>query len=398
MLCAGDDSGMKLLIYSHFFRPSIGGVETVVELLANGLANLRTAEGAAVYEVTVVTNTSAHDDVLPPCFRIIRCPTKAELRELIRRSDLVHVAGVAIPPLREALRLKRPVVVEHHGFQAICPTGQLLQEPEDIPCPGHFMKGNHGKCLRCRKAGSRFASMRLWMLTFFRRYLSKRVNANIVPTAWLGEQLELPRLRVIPHGLRREAAIVRIENNVPRIAFVGRLVTTKGVGLLLEAARILKIQNRRFEIRIIGTGPEREALEKRIKEWGLGGEVKLLGFVPEEEIAMRLADAAVVVVPSLGGEVFGMVVAESMLRGLPVIASDLGAFAEVLNNPAQTFRTGDVEALARQLIRVLDDSRLADRWGRQGRERAVETFTEERMIEGHDRVYREILESKTSKV
>jgi len=388
---------MKLLIYSHFFRPSVGGVETVVELLATGLASLQIAGGAPAYEVTVLTNTTANERVEPSRpYRVVRNPTKGQLREWIGSCDVVHVAGVAIPPLREALRQKKPVVVEHHGFQAICPSGQLLKEPEDVPCPGHFMKGNHVECVRCRKSGSRLVSLRRWLLTFYRRQLCGRVNANIVPTGWLGEQLRLPRVKVVPHGLSPRAPIVRISGrgNALRVVFVGRLVTTKGVGLVLQAVRRLQTGNYPVDVRIVGTGPERESLENRVKEWGLGSQVKFLGFVPEGEVGKVLMEATVVVVPSIGGEVFGMVVAENMLRGLPVLASDLGAFAEVLGGSDQTFRTGDVDDLTRQLLRVANDPALADHWARVGYQRAHETFTEQRMIEGHEKVYREVLISR----
>ena len=66
---------MKLLIYSHFFPPSIGGVETVVSALASGLSEQRTISGSADFAVTVVTQTPAGDyeDGLL-LFRIIRQP------------------------------------------------------------------------------------------------------------------------------------------------------------------------------------------------------------------------------------------------------------------------------------------------------------------------------------
>ena len=114
---------------------------------------------------------------------------------------------------------------------------------------------------------------------------------------------------------------------------------------------------------------------------------------PRPDVEFFYAAVDAYVSPSIE-DAFALPPAEAMACGLPVITSDLGAFAEVLNDPEQTFRTGDVEALAGQLVRVLDDPSLADRWARNGRKRALETLTERRMIEGHDLVYREVLESK----
>ena len=96
------------------------------------------------------------------------------------------------------------------------------------------------------------------------------------------------------------------------------------------------------------------------------------------------------VVPSLGGEVFGLVVAENMLRGLPVVASDLGAFAEVLGDAGLTFGTGDAAELAAAIESLLNNPGVAARLGQTGRKRALEFCNRERMIESHALVYRNL--------
>ena len=131
---------MKLLLYSHFFSPSVGGVETVVLALASGLTNRLSPSGSTRFETTLVTQTPADDarDSLLP-FRVVRQPSSSQLRRLIREAG-VHVAGAATLPVISALLAGKPVVGEHHGFPTICPTGQLFQFPRSIPCPGHFIR------------------------------------------------------------------------------------------------------------------------------------------------------------------------------------------------------------------------------------------------------------------
>jgi len=382
---------MKLLLYSHYFSPSVGGVETVVLVLATALAKSLSSSGSPRFEITLVTETPAGDvrDSLFP-FRVIRQPNSSQLRRLIRESDVVHVAGAALAPIIWSLLAVKPVVVEHHGFQTICPTGQLFQEPQGVPCPGHFMAGNHVACLRCcRAAYSPLASLRLWLLTFLRRHLCKLVSVNIAPTAWLAHLLRLPRIETVPHGLPPAPSLTRITGTgeVPSIVFVGRLVSTKGVRLLLEAARILKERNRSFAIQIVGSGPERPSLEALAQEWQLSSYIHFSGRLPDADVARLLEHARAVVVPSLGGEVFGMVVAENMLRGLPIIASDLGAFVEVLGNTGQIFRTGDSADLALQIERILDDPALSERYASAAHQRVINLFTQEGMVDGHARIY-----------
>jgi glycosyltransferase involved in cell wall biosynthesis len=252
------------------------------------------------------------------------------------------------------------------------------------------MAGNHGACLRCcRAAYSPLASFRLWLLTFVRRHLCKFVSVNIAPTAWLANLLRLSRIETVSHGLPPAPPLLRIarSHDVPSIVFVGRLVSTKGVRLLLEAARILKGRNRSFAIQIVGSGPERVSLEALAQDWQLSSHIRLPGRLPDADVTRLLENARAVVVPSLGGEVFGMVVAENMLRGLPIVASDLGAFAEVLGDAGQTFRTGDSADLAMQIERILDDPALSQRCASAAHQRVIDVFTEERMIDGHARIY-----------
>ncbi len=384
---------MKLLFYSHYFAPSIGGVETIVLSIARGLAEVRTPSGATEFDLTLVTETPAEDfdDRLLP-FRVLRQPNLSQLLRMIRSSDVIHVAGPALTPLLLGLLARKSVVIEHHGFQTICPTGQLLIEPSSAPCPGHFMAGRHRECLRCRSDNNWLASWKLWLLTFVRRSLCSRVAANIMPTKWLSGLIHLPYAVSIPHGIETMARDSESPHSFgpPRIIFQGRLVTTKGLPVLLEAASILRLENRAFELLVIGDGPERTAIEELARKRHLSSRVHFVGRIATADIDSAFAGASIVVVPSLGGEVFGLVLAENMSRGLPVVASNIGCFAEVLGDAGLTFRVGDAKDLARQIAHLLDDSALASAMGSRARRRIFESFPQSRMIEAHAQLYRRL--------
>ena len=381
---------MKLLIYSHFFAPSVGGVETIILSLARGLAGLRDSNGAPQFEITLVTQTPAgncEDSAFP--FRVTRKPGFRHLWRLIRESDAVHVAGPALAPLFLAALSRKPFLVEHHGFQTICPNGQLLIKPSGIPCPGHFRAGHHLECLRCNSAEGWRASQKLWLLTFVRRLLCARAAANIAPTQWLGTLLALPRGVTVYHGVEGKESSLRaaVDSCKPTIVFLGRLVTTKGVGVLFEAARSLHQQGRRFELVVIGDGPERAALEQFARASQLKEQVQFLGQIGGAQLESTLAKASTVVVPSLGGEVFGLVVAENMLRGLAVVVSDLGSLTEVLGDSGLRFRTGNAADLSSVLARLLDDPSLAATLGHRARQRALLLYSVDHMIESHALLY-----------
>jgi glycosyltransferase involved in cell wall biosynthesis len=377
---------VNLLVYSHDFAPSVGGVETIVLALARGLAELKER-----FDLTLVTQTTAQegwDDRSLP-FKVVRKPSLRRLWGLIRRADVVHLAGPALVPLLLGLVSRKPVVIDHHGFQAICPNGQFFIEERSASCPGYFMAGRHLSCLRCNSRHGWLKSLKLWGATFLRRFLCKRAAANLVPTKWLGGLLDLPRTEFLPHGLFSGGVPERISpsGGAPLVICQGRLVSTKGVRVLLEAAAILHREERDFRVEIIGSGPERASLEDDTRRLGLTGKVRFLGRLPDGELDTRLSQADIVVAPSLSGEVFGLAVAENMLRGIPLIISDLEPFVEVAGNCAVTFRAGDAGDLASCLRRLLEDPILRKSLGERGRARILQDYSLTAMIRGHARSY-----------
>jgi len=383
---------MKVLVYSRVFLPATGGVQTVVSELARGLAEVGLNEPRSqAIEVTVVTQTPERmkNDSDEP-FRIVRCPDFFRLVRLLRDADIVHLAGPALMPLGLALLLRKPVVLEHHGFQAACPNGLLFFEPAQGPCVGHFMAKRYTKCVECNKeSAGLMKSLRSLALTHVRRWLAGHAVFNVTPTDWLAKVLVLPRMRTVHHGVPVGLTTAADGASPETFGFLGRLVSTKGVGVLLAAAEDLQRAKYRFELKVIGDGPEGERLKSQAA--GLDGRVKFLGHVPDEKIEQVLADAATVVMPSLGGEVFGLVAAENMLRGKLVIVSDIGALQEVVGDTGLVFRTGDAEGLADCMRQVLDNPRLAASKGSEARDRAMKVFSRDSMIQGHLALYRKAL-------
>lgn len=392
---------MKLLIYAHAFAPSVGGAETYVMLLAQGLAERSGQNGASDLEITVTTHTPAGKmDDRPLPFRVVRQPGPLTLVRLIWRADVVHLAGPCMLPMCLAILLRKPVVIEHHGYQAICPNGLLLYEPTKAMCPGHFMAHQYTKCLRCNaKTSGMLKSLGQLLLTFPRRWVLKLVTTNAPITRHVENVLCLPRSRVIYYGIpdpyegsEHPVGTDRARGRLgpPVFACVGRLVSEKGVPILLQAVRKLANAGCSFRLKIIGDGPERAKLEKIVSAMGLDGRVGFLGSLTGETLLNELMAAAVVVMPSIWGETAGLSVIEQMMRGGAVIASDIGGLGEVVGDAGLKFPAGDVTGLASCLRRVLDDPGLVKILGEKARERAQALFSHERMVQGHLGLYREI--------
>jgi glycosyltransferase involved in cell wall biosynthesis len=379
---------MRVLLYSHLFMPVPGGTQTIVFELATGLAEWQSNHpDCGSTEVTVVTRTresSPQDDSLP--FRLVRCPGVWTLIRLLRASDVIHLAGPAMLPLALSLMLRKPVIVEHHGFQVACPNGLLFYEPEQALCPGHFMAGNYGKCLKCNrvKVGST-KSFSMLVLTGLRRCLSATADMNIMPTEWLGKVLKLKRMKTVHHGMLGSSGSSFANPSPATFAYHGRLVSTKGVSLLIQAADLLQKQGWEFRLKIIGDGPELTRLKSSAAQ--LSSKIEFLGHVPAAELDEALCDASTIIMPSLSGEVFGLVASENMLRGKLLIVSDLGSLQEVVGDTGLVFRNGDAQDLASCMQRVLERPALSSSLGSAARARAQTVFGRDAMIQDHLRVY-----------
>jgi len=379
----------------------IGGVETYVMLLAQGLAQGVRA-GEDDLQVTVVTPTPAggnNDAALP--FRVVRRPGLGRLFHLVREADVVHLAGPCILPLTLSLALRKPTTVEHHGYQAICPNGMLFLEPSKTVCPGHFMSRRYGRCVACTAANqSWLTSLAKVLATFPRRWACWLASFNLPISDHVDRRLQLPRSQVVYYGIpdpmqQPQVIDLRDASDAPRrvmtFAYVGRLVSEKGLPLLVQAAKQLRDRGHKFRLKFIGDGPERERTEDLATTLGLGECVEFTGFLEGEalENAMRTIDA--VVMPSICEETAGLSAIEQMMRGRLVVAADIGGLGEVVGDVGLKFTPGDIEGLASCLQRALNEPDLGKALGKKARQRALRLFLEERMVAEHLAVYRQLL-------
>ena len=389
---------MKIVFFTEDFAPTIGGVQTIVMELARGLVEWHgSPNGNSVesFDVTVATRTprGGMDDSAMP-FRVLREPTLTQLFQLFRRANVIHLAGASMVPMAIGLSLRKPVVVEHHGYQAVCPSGNYLHEPDKTTCPGHFQNGNYAECFRCGAVeASRFKSARNLTLLFPRRWLATQVAANVAVSDHNGRRVALPRTQTIYHGIMETT----LSNTFSRtgqqlvLAYVGRLVPEKGVDVLLRAAGVAWNNSRcEFRLKIIGDGPERGRLERLSDELQLTGRVAFLGYCDRDSLEKAMQDVSVIVMPSLCEEACPVAAIEQMMRGRLVIASEIGGLDEVVGRTALKFPAGDANALAGCIRKVVDDRLLAGSFGKAARERALDLFLKSEMVRKHVGLYEKL--------
>lgn len=159
--------------------------------------------------------------------------------------------------------------------------------------------------------------------------------------------------------------------NRPTIAFLGRLgEPRKGLQVLLDAVPAIARAHPGVRVLVAGPGDVEDAA--RGVPGDAAGHVEFLGLLSDSAKASLFASCDLYVAPNTGGESFGIILIEAMSAGAPVVASDLEAFARVLDGgrAGALFDVGDATALADVVVRLLDDPAARADLTRRGRERA----------------------------
>jgi phosphatidylinositol alpha-mannosyltransferase len=158
------------------------------------------------------------------------------------------------------------------------------------------------------------------------------------------------------------------------IGFLGRIDDTrKGLAILLKAFNRMAPQRPGLRLLVAGPGDQDEALAK--VDLPYRDRVVMLGLVSEEDKIRMLHSVDLYCAPNLGGESFGIVIAEAMAAGAPTIASDIDAFRPVVRGgeAGAIFPAGDDEALAQVAGALLDDPQRRGTLSLAARE-AVEAY------------------------
>jgi phosphatidyl-myo-inositol alpha-mannosyltransferase len=161
----------------------------------------------------------------------------------------------------------------------------------------------------------------------------------------------------------------RYDDDKLNLVFLGRLVARKGCMHLLEAVRLLheRRQTDRLRVLVCGKGPLEAELKDYVRRHRLGNLVRFIGYVEEAEKPDYLAAADVAVMPSKGGESFGIVLIEAMAAGSDVVigGNNAGYRSVLSERPEQLIDPDDTEAFARTLRHFLSSHkarRAAKRW------------------------------------
>jgi len=156
-----------------------------------------------------------------------------------------------------------------------------------------------------------------------------------------------------------------------KLLFVGRLDERKGFPVAVAAFGRSATERPTLRLIVVGDGPERAATEVLAPD--VRARVTMLGAVPNVDLPPFERACDVYLGTSVGGESFGIVLVEAMAAGLPVVASDVPGYDEVMTDGVEGFLVPprDPAAIAAAVETILDDPALAERFAAAGRARAA---------------------------
>ena len=372
---------MRILHLSKFYPPDPGGLEHIVAGVAEGAA-------AAGHEVRVVcargSRWKGHAAREPGVsvrngVTVIRLPTFGILW-----------SQPVTPMYLSAARWKSDVVYVHRPHP-------LADVAATLSGGDRALVFHHSDVQRQRSARVLYQPLA--------RRVAARARAVVVAAASnlqhagdLGSD-GVEKARVIPHGVDTTRFTPTAPESRPKIFdslpegpvgfFVGRLVPYKGLDVLIRA-----VAGTDLRVVIAGDGPVRPSLEREIERLGLADQVALVGRISDSEVPLYHQAADYFVLPSnTSAEMFGVVMAEAMACGKPVVSTSLPTGVREVNAAGVTgleVAPDDHEALRAAMLELAGNPELRMKFGAAGRARVEERFSLRAMISSHMALCEEI--------
>ena len=306
---------MRILMTTPYFSPSLGGVETVAECLANEFVALG-------HEVVVATSTAEEDGIERP-FRVLRAPSLLTLIKESLRAEAVLQSQISLRLGLPSLLLRRPTVIAHHMWTPRTGSGAFVG--------------------RVKHALLRLAD-------------------NVAVSTAMANSLRVP-CTIIANPYQEELFAGTNHDGPKRdLVFLGRLIEDKGLGVLLEALALLAGRGLHPTLTVIGRGPAEALHRQQAAQLELGAQVEFSGPLRGMALRDRLAAHQLLIVPSVWDEPFGIVVLEGLACGLIPVVSDAGGLPEAVGQCGPIVSRNKPSELAREIERLLREDTYREKF------------------------------------
>ena len=367
---------MRIMLWTPFFLPDIGGIETLMARLMPELARRG-------HQLILVTSHGAHlvpDETLHEGIPVYRF----HFRSAVRKENLSLMLSI----LRQLATLRenfQPDLVHLHTSD---PSGFFfLKTRKAHPCPTLVSFHNTRKAFTAHEPDTMLAELMAagdWFTVVSRENLGSWTNLNPELAS---------RMSVVHNGV----AIPNLEPSPlpfepPQLLCLGRLIPQKRLDLAVQAMGMLHEKYPALELTICGEGPLRAEIEAQIEALGLGKRTHLKNSVPFEQVPAMINESTMLVMPS-DWEGLPMTAIEAASMARPVVASAAGGLPEVVlhGQSGLIVPRGDAPGLAQAISGLLDQPEKARAMGEAGRRHIQENFSLEATASGYENIYHRLV-------
>lgn len=304
--------------------------------------------------------------------------------DLVHANELYPLISYWILPVCKKAGI--PVVYYCYDYRLTCPVATHFSDGRVCRrCPE---SGEHWAVLKnCRDSHAESVSYAL-RSAVTRKFdlVTENVDHFIVPSEfsrqWLSSEVGVDdsRITTVPCAVPLPSEAVDPAEG-EYIAFAGRFSPEKGADILIEAARRLGLP-----LKLAGFEADHPAIRP-------GDPIECVLPGTREELAQFYRGARMVVAPSTWCETFGLVVAEAMSHGVPVVATRLGALQNTVDEDVTglLFELGDIQDLMDKISRLWESPSLCRQLGAAGREKVRTEFTLDAHFDQTMRAYRSVV-------
>lgn len=355
---------MRVLVAaSAWFPDYAGGTERVVRATAEALA-------ARDHDVTVIVPRATNE----PEISIVN---GVKVHRVIRRS-ILPLTITDVYQMRRAIRLipsdDFDLVLAHAAVYAVAALVARSHKPFAFVFHASAFRESRQRRSQGLQPLAWSRAFALEPLLFAFERLALRLAPRILVLSAFSRELVLdidqraePRVEIVGGGVdvrsftpAHDRSALRRDLGIPEgktvLVTARRLVSRTGVAMLLDAFRELDTGRHDIELVIIGDGELRPHLERQRNRLALGEAVRFLGSVPDAELRNWYRAADLFILPTIAYEGFGMVTAEALACGTPVVATPVGATSEILDPLDQDLMADEVSA--RSLVAAIERALL----------------------------------------
>lgn len=342
---------MKIALVSKQFPPDIrGGGEVSAYYLAEALSDLAevyvvTSRGISSnflkFEVHPVIKNRKLPGILNYVSRneIFYYDTYRALIKFLKELDIdvLHALNMDTIPgtIAAAKKFKIPCVITVSSQYLTCPQGYMLNLKDTSVCDGECNFIRAAKCYYYSEGAQKILGPLYYP---FQMHLRRKAGESADAIICLSENIKNYIVKLYPHKkIAVIPNIVKIPTHAEKrtesdILYVGALGKYKGCEYLIDAMKYIIKEFPQCRLKIMGSGPDSDKMQKLSRSLGLEKNISFGGFVPHTELAGYYASTRIVVFPSVVPETFGRIAAEAMAAGKPVIGARSGGIPEIVRH------------------------------------------------------------------